>query len=317
MRGVEDAGVIDTRPARIFGNPFFDLVTEVRDQSLDRPSRGVAQRADGVTLDLLGDLQQHVDLALMGAALGHAGQHPPHPAGSFAAWRALAAALMLVAIGDAGDRPDQVGRLVHHDDSRGAKAGAQLAQAVEIHRRIDDLLGRHHAHRRAARNDRLEIVPAAADAAAMAIDQFAERNPHRLFDVAGTFDMAGDAEQLGADIVRPADPGKPGCTAPQNIGRNRNRLDIVDRGRAAVQADIGRKWRLQPRLALLAFETLQQRGFLAAYIGARPVRDIEVERPAIDVVLADQLGLIGLIDRSLQVLALPNELAADIDVAGM
>ena len=94
-------------------------------------------------------------------------------------------------------------------------------------------------------------------------------------------------------------------------------LDVVDRGRATVKADIGRERRLQPRLALLAFEAFEQRGFFAADIGAGAVRHVEVERPAVDVVLADQFGLIGLIDRGLQMLAFADELAADIDVAGM
>src|SRR5579871_4286656 len=315
--GIADAGIIDIGLVRILVDPGFDLVTEMRDQALDRPGCGIAERADRVTFDLLGDFKQHVDLALVGAALGHAGQHPPHPTRSFAARRALAAALMLVEIGDARDRPDQVGRLVHHDYSGRSEAGAQLAQAVEIHRRVDDLLGGHHAHRRAAGNDGLQIVPAAADAAAMAIDQLAERNPHRLFDVAGPLDMAGNAEQLGADIVWPADRRKPGRATPQNIGRDRNGLDVIDRRRAAIEADIGGEWRLQPRLALLAFEAFEQRGLLAADIGTGAMGDIEIERPAVDIVLADQLRLIGLIDRRLQMLALPDELAAHIDVTGM
>ena len=37
-------------------------------------------------------------------ALGHAGHHPPHPAGALAARRALAAALVLVEIGEPRDR---------------------------------------------------------------------------------------------------------------------------------------------------------------------------------------------------------------------
>ena len=45
--------------------------------------------------------------------------------------------------------------------------------------------------------------------------------------------------------------------------------------------------------------------------------DVDVERPAVDIVLADQLRLIGLIDRGLQMLALSDEFAAHIDVAGM
>src|SRR5260370_42570199 len=92
---------------------------------------------------------------------------------------------------------------------------------------------------------------------------------------------------------------------------------MVRLGWAAEETDIGRERRLQPRLALLAFEAFEQRGFLAADVGAGTVGDIEVERPAVDIVLADQFCLIGLIDRGLQMLALPDELAADIDVAGM
>ena len=45
--------------------------------------------------------------------------------------------------------------------------------------------------------------------------------------------------------------------------------------------------------------------------------DVEIERPAVHVVLADQLCLIGLIDRGLQPLALTDEFAAHVDVAGM
>ena len=302
---------------RILVDARLDLVTEMRDQALDRPRRSVAERADGVALDLLRHFEQHVDFALVGAAFGHAAQDAPHPARAFAAGRALAAALVLVEIGNAGNRPDQIGRLVHHDHGGGAEAGAKLAEAVEVHRRVDDLLGRHHAHRRAAGDHGLQVVPAAANAAAMPLDQFAERNPHRLFDVAGPLDMAGDTEQFGADIVGPADRGKPRSTAPQDVGRDRDGLDVVDRGRAAIEADIGREWRFQPRLALLAFEAFQQRGLFATDIGAGAVRDIDVERPAVDIVLADQLRIIGLIDRGLQMLPLADELAAHIDVAGM
>src|SRR5258706_655891 len=39
--------------------------------------------------------------------------------------------------------------------------------------------------------------------------------------------------------------------------------------------------------------------------------------PTVDVVLADELGFIGLIDGCLEALALADELAADIDVTGM
>ena len=45
--------------------------------------------------------------------------------------------------------------------------------------------------------------------------------------------------------------------------------------------------------------------------------DVEVERVAVLVVDADETRLIGLVDRTLQRIALRDILAADIDVAGM
>src|ERR1700684_984416 len=133
MSGIENAGIVDVRLVRIFLDALLDLVTEMRDQALDRPRRGIAERADGVALDLFCHLQQHVDLALVGASCPPRDQPPPHPPRAFAAWRALAAALMLVEIGDPRDRPDQVGRFVHHDDGGGAETRAQLAEAVAVH----------------------------------------------------------------------------------------------------------------------------------------------------------------------------------------
>src|SRR5262249_1564293 len=59
------------------------------------------------------------------------------------------------------------------------------------------------------------------------------------------------------------------------------------------------------------------RGLLAADIGAGAVMEVEVEVPAVDVALADQLGLIGLVDRGLQTFSFSDELAADVDVAGV
>ena len=94
-------------------------------------------------------------------------------------------------------------------------------------------------------------------------------------------------------------------------------LDVVDRGRAAVEADISGKRRLQARLALLAFEALQERGFLAADIGAGAVVDDDIEGEVVNVVLADEPGLIGLVHRRLQAFAFPDELAAHVDVAGV
>src|SRR6478735_350221 len=63
-------------------DPLFDDVAEMPDQALHRPGGGIPERADGVALDLIGHVEQHVDLALLGATIRHPGEHPPHPAGA-------------------------------------------------------------------------------------------------------------------------------------------------------------------------------------------------------------------------------------------
>ncbi len=174
--------------------------------------------------------------------------------------------------------------------------------------------GRDAGHRRAAGNDGEQIVPAAAHAAGIMVDQLAQGDAHLLLDIARLVHVAGEAEQLGAGIVGAAERGEPGGAATQNVGDDGDGLDIVDGGRRAIEPDIGGEWRLEARHALLAFEAFEQRRLLAADIGAGAVMQIEIEVPAVDVVLADQLGVIGLVDRGLQDLALADELAANIDV---
>src|SRR5215831_19237269 len=295
----------------------LDLVAEVTDQALHRPGRAVAERTDGVALDLGCDFHQHVDLALVRAAFRHAAEHPPHPTHALAAGRALATALVFVEVRDAGHGADDICRFVHHDHGRGAEGGFELPGAVEIHEQMLAVAGRDQRHGGAAGNDREQVVPAAAHAAAMGVEQLPQRHSHGVFDGAGFLHVAGNAEQLGAGVVRPADAGEPGAAAPRNVRHHRDRFHVVDRGWAAVDPDIGRKRRFQARLALLAFEAFQQRRLLAADIGSGAVVDDDVERKAVDVVLADEIGGIGLVHRRLQAFSFADEFAADIDEAGM
>src|SRR5580704_15384910 len=124
----------------ILVDALLDLLTEMPDKTLHWPSRRIAKRADRVALDLRSDFEQHVDLAPLRAAFRHAGHDTPEPARAFPARRALAAALVLIEIANPGDRPHDVGRLVHHDDGGRAEPGFQLLQGIEIHRRVDDFV---------------------------------------------------------------------------------------------------------------------------------------------------------------------------------
>src|SRR5580704_6523087 len=56
---------LGARVGRIFVDAPLDLGAEVAQQPLHRPGRAVAEGADGVALDLLCHLEQHVDLALL------------------------------------------------------------------------------------------------------------------------------------------------------------------------------------------------------------------------------------------------------------
>src|ERR1700733_9909513 len=240
------------------------------------------------------------------------------PRGAFAAGRALATALVLVEFRQPRDRLDDVGALVHHDDRGGAQPRFDVAQRVEIHQHGVADRFRDHRHGGAAWDHAQKIVPAAAHAAGIFVDEFPERNAHRLFDVARLFHVARDAIDLCAFVLGPADAGEPGAAAAQDGRHHGDALDVVDRGRAAVKADAGGERRLQARLALLALERFQERGLLAADIGAGAAMEIDFEIEARAArVRADQLCVIGLVDCGLEIDGLVVELAADIDVTGM
>src|SRR5690348_14166334 len=155
------------------------------DQPLHRPHGAIGQRADRMTLYLVRDVEQRVDLRLRGIAFDHAFHDPPDPTRTFAARRALPTALMLVEFRQPRNRLYYIGRLVHDDDCSGAEPALDGDQAVEIHQhRLADGF-RYYRHRRTAGNDAEQIVPAAAHSAAVLLDQFAQRYAHRLFDIAG------------------------------------------------------------------------------------------------------------------------------------
>ena len=302
----------------VLGDARFHHRAVVPDQALHRPDAAIGERADRVPFDLPRHLLQHVDLVDFRAALHHPPHHPVHPAHALAAGGALAAALVLVELRQAGDRLDDVGGLVHHDHARRAQARLVLAQRVEIHQHVvADMLGQQRRGG-AAGNDAEQVVPAAAHAAGIALDQLPHRDAHLGFHVAGLVHMALDAEDLGARVLRPAEAGEPGATAAQDGRNHRDGLDVVHRGGAAIEADRRRERRLQPGHALLALEGFDERRLFAADIRTGTAMQVEVEVPARPGrVRAEQPGLIGLVDRRLQDDSLVVVLAADVDVGGM
>ena len=82
------------------------------------------------------DLEQHVDLADVTATLHHAVHHVHHPGGTLTTRRALTAGLVLVERREASDGRDDIGALVHDDNSTGTKTGLRILQGVVVHAEI-------------------------------------------------------------------------------------------------------------------------------------------------------------------------------------
>ena len=111
--------------------------------------------------------------------------------------------------------------------------------------------------------------------------------------------------------------GEPLRALAQDRRHRGEALRVVDRGGLAVQAEVRRERRLEARLALLALERLEQRGFLAADVGAGADERVEVEVDAgAQHVPAEQARRVGLLERRLEARhGLGHELAADVVVA--
>src|SRR3546814_11428968 len=85
--------------------------------------------------------------------------------------------------------------------------------------------------------------------------------------------MARNLEELGALVILTPEAREPRRAAAQDRRDDRDAFDIVDGRRAAIKPRARRERRFQARLALLALEAFDHRGFFAADIGAGPAVD--------------------------------------------
>ena len=123
---------------------------------------------------------------------------------------------------------------------------------------------------------------------------------------------------FGPGVLLRADGREP-CRAALDDRRHvAHRLDVVDHGRAAVEADHGRERRLDARLRPLPFERLDQRGLFARLVGAGAAVHVDLAvLAAAEDVLPQVAGGAGLGDLGLELPLQVVELAADVDVADL
>lgn len=253
-----------------------------------------------MTFDLLRKFLNHVNLSSLCLTLFEPLHHLGRPGTAFSTRRALPATLVLVKLAQPGDHPDHVGRLVHDDDRGRAQAGLAVLEGVKVHQLVVADVFRQDRRRRASGDDGLEVVPAAAHASAVLLDQLAQRDRHLLLDRARVVDVSRDAEELRALVSFPPEPGEP-LGPPAGDGRaHGHRLDVGHGRRAPEEADGGGEGGLQARLAGLSLQRLDQRRLLAAHVRAHAAVEVDVKvvtRAA--GVLADQTFLVRFLDRPL------------------
>jgi len=302
----------------VFADTLLQLGSEVADQTLDGPGESLTQGTDGVALDLLGQLLEHVDLTLAGVAGLHALHHLHGPLATLAAGGALTTRLVLVEGRQAGDGANNVGRLVHDDDGRGTQTSLVVLERVKVHELVVSHGLRDDGSRRATGNDGVQVVPTAAHTTAVLLNQFAQRDGHLLLDGNRVVDVTGDTEQLGTGVTLTAEGGEPAGPATDDGRDNGDGLDIGDGARATEKTDGSGERGLETGLASLTLNGLDQGSLLAANVGTHTAVDVDVEIIAGPArVLADVARGVGLVDSALENGRLMVELATNVDVGGI
>ena len=187
---------------------------------------------------------------------------------------------MLVEICERGDRADDVGRLVHDDDGGGPKPGFQIAQRVEIHGTIDDLVSGNAGYRSPARYDRQEIVPACRACRPHASRSARETECPSLPRHCTACSHGPRCRRAWCRCCSDGRSCEPSGPAPHDRADDGDQFHVVDGGWGTIEADIGRKGRLHARLALLALEAFEKSGLLTADIGAGAMVDDKDRNPS-------------------------------------
>ena len=194
------------------------------------------------------------------------------------AWRALAAAFLRAELHGEAGLARHVDAVVENDDSAMAQHAAGSGHRLVVERRIDERIWKISAERAADLDcaDR----PAGPRAAAEAFDEFSQSCAKGEFDEPAIANVAGKLERLRSERPSNAIAGIGLRAVLEDPGRGGEAQHIVDDGGLAEQADNRRQGRLDADLPALPLETLQERGFFAADVGASAEPGFEIERLA-------------------------------------
>src|SRR5690606_5156981 len=218
---------------------------------------------------------------------------------------ALAAAFRRAELHSKTRHGAHVDGVVEHGDAAvtDQRVGGGIGFVVELD---VELVGVDVGAERAADLHRLDR-PAGLGAAADVVDQLAQRDAERDFEQAAVLDVARELDRHRAFRALDAERAVLRRAAfGEDVRDGGEREHVVDHRRAPEQALDRRQRRLGADFAALAFEAVEQRGFLTADVGPGADADFAVERGNDRSAKRDRL--VQLSDRV-------RVFAADIDVA--
>src|SRR5277367_781037 len=292
----------------------FEFVAPFLDDADGRQGRGIAERAESAPEHIFGKFVDQRNIFGAAAALVETVEHFAQPGGAFAAGNAPAAGLVRIEVHDAAGEVHHAGFFVNYDGAAGAEHRTDFGDGIVIHVDVN-FAGVEQRAGTAAGNHGLQFF-AAAHAASDVFNQLAQIESQRKLIDARLIDVPENRVQARAAIFRSAQAGVPIAAAANDGGHGAERFHIVDHRGAAVQADDGGKGRLDARIAALAFERFHQRGFFAAFVGARAGVGREVEiKSAAENILAEKAFGVGFGDRGFQDVNNVAIFAADVGVA--
>ena len=228
-------------------------------------------------LDAPAHLLEHGYLPLIRFANLHPFQDSFEPAHPLATGRALSAALVLVEVCETADGCNHVHAIVEHGDGGGPQSRPLGAQVVEFREGLVALLLVEDGHGGSAGDAGLERAPPATHAPAVLLNEILEGDAHGLLHHHEILDVSGDGEELGAAVVLVPEGVEPGGTPPEDGGRHRDGLHIRDRGGTPEETHTGGERRLEAGLALLPFQTLDQRRLLPTDVRAGAAVQVDVK----------------------------------------
>ena len=177
-------------PRMIRVYPLLNNVSKMSNQSLNRPGRRIPQGTNRMSLHLLGQFPEHVDLSIGSLALLHPLQNINKPISTLSAGSALTARLMGIKLGQPQNCLNRIHLSIHDNNRSSAKSTLFAHQRVKVHKSILALLLGKHSDRGASRDYCQEIVPSSLDSSGMSLDYLSERNAHLLLYCTGIVDVS-------------------------------------------------------------------------------------------------------------------------------